>query len=195
MKPDSTGTTGPATCPSLATFSKRRAITPTIAAGPWRPSDWRRCGRSRNPVGNEFNTRILIPGEGAAISAREYAGCLNDFLADRADDAPFFFWCGCHEPYRSYTPGQGVQHDERLEAITEIPACWLQDDTFRHDLLDDAVETECFDRQVGNLPQTLEAMDKLHNTLVVCNSDNGAPFLRVKVQMFDDDFRLPLCAT
>jgi uncharacterized sulfatase len=39
--------------------------------------------------------------------------------------------------------------------------------------------------------EILERRGELENTLIVVTSDNGAPFLRVKGQMYDDDFKLP----
>ncbi|MEO1019867.1 MAG: sulfatase [Pseudomonadota bacterium] len=159
---------------------------------PWAPGDWRRCGRRRNPVGNEYNTQTLTPPEQSKISSRDYAGCFNDFLDDRPDDTPFFFWCGGHEPHRAYAPGEGIRHGKRLEDVTEVPPYWPQEDAIRSDMLDYAFEIEWFDQQVAKLLDKLKAIDELDNTLVVYTSDNGAPFPRVKGQMYDDDFRLPL---
>lgn len=161
---------------------------------PWAPGDWTRCGRTRNPVGNEYNTRSLTPPEGTAISPRDYAGCFDDFLAERSDGAPFFFWCGGHEPHRPYNPGQAARHGKKLKDVTDIPPYWPQDDIVRDDMLDYALETEWLDRQVAKLLDKLEAIGEIDRTLVIYTSDNGAPFPRVKGQMFDDDFRLPFCA-
>ena len=159
---------------------------------PWAPGDWRRCGRQRNPAGNEYNTRTLTPPDQSKISNRDYAGCFSDFLADRPVDTPFYFWCGGHEPHRAYIPGEGLRHGKRLEDVTEIPPYWPQEDVIRRDMLDYAFETEWFDRQVAKILDQLEVIGELDNTLVVYTSDNGAPFPRVKGQMYDDDFRLPL---
>jgi arylsulfatase A-like enzyme len=159
---------------------------------PWAPGDWKRCGRPRNPVGPEYNERTLQPPEATAISKRDYAACFDDFLTDRDEDQPFFFWCGGHEPHRFYVPGEGIRHGKRLEDVTEIPPYWPQEDVVRRDLLDYAFETEWFDQQVGRILTRLEALGELRHTLVVYTSDNGAPFPRVKGQMYDDDFRLPL---
>lgn len=159
---------------------------------PWAPGDWKRCGRIRNPVGNEYNARTLTPPAGSMISTRDYAACFDDFLADRPAGAPFFFWCGGHEPHRHYAPGEGLRHGKRMEDVTEVPPYWPQEDVIRRDMLDYAFETEWFDKQVAAILARLEAVGELDNTLVVYTSDNGAPFPRVKGQMYDDDFRLPL---
>ncbi|MEO0514384.1 MAG: sulfatase [Planctomycetota bacterium] len=163
-----------------------------FAGKPWAPGDWRRCGRRRNPVGNEYNTRTLTPPEQSKISNRDYAGCFTDFLEDRPDIAPFYFWCGGHEPHRAYVPGEGLRHGKRLEDVTEVPPYWPQEDAIRSDMLDYAFETEWFDGQVSKIINKLEAIGELDNTLMIYTSDNGAPFPRVKGQMYDDDFRLPL---
>jgi len=61
-------------------------------------------------------------------------------------------------------------------------------------MLDYAFEIEWFDRQLGKMLDNLEEIGQLDNTLVIVTSDNGAPFPRVKGQMYDDDFRLPFAA-
>jgi len=158
---------------------------------PWAPGDWKRSGRGRNPVGPEFNQRRLTPPEGSRISARDYAANFGDFLDARPDSAPFCFWYGGHEPHRPYVPGEGQQAGRTPGDVTELPPYWPQEDIVRSDVLDYAYEIEWFDSQLGKMLKRLEDIGELANTLVIVTSDNGAPFPRVKGQMFDDDFRLP----
>jgi arylsulfatase A-like enzyme len=47
---------------------------------------------------------------------------------------------------------------------------------------------------LGRMLDCLEAAGALDNTLVVVTSDNGCPFPRVKGQMYEQDFHLPLVA-
>ena len=62
----------------------------------------------------------------------------------------------------------------------------------RSDLLDYAYEIEWFDRHLGTMIKTLEEMGELDNTLIVVTADNGMPFPRVKGQIYEHDFHLPM---
>jgi N-sulfoglucosamine sulfohydrolase len=161
---------------------------------PWAPGDWERSGRTRNPVGPEYNDRRHSPPEGSRISARDYATNFEDFLAACPQDTPFCFWYGGHEPHRPYVPGEGQAGGKRPSDVDEVPPYWPQEDLVRSDMLDYAFETEWFDAQLGKMLDRLEAIGELENTLVIVTSDNGAPFPRVKGQMYDFDFRLPFAA-
>jgi len=158
----------------------------------WAPGDWQRCGRQRNPAGPEYSGRALTPPAGSKISTTDYAANFADFLAARPQGAPFYFWYGGHEPHRAYVPGEGAAHGKQLADVEEVPPYWPAEDVVRSDMLDYAFETEWFDAQLGRMLEMLEEAGELENTLVVVTSDNGAPFPRVKGQMYDDDFRLPL---
>ncbi len=158
----------------------------------WGPGDWKRCGRTRNPAGPCYDGQTLKPPAGSRISQKDYAANFEDFLTARPDNTPFYFWYGGHEPHRAYTPGEGRRHGKRLASVTEVPPYWPQEDVVRDDMLDYAFETEWFDKQLGKMLAKLKQIGELDNTLVVVTSDNGAPFPRVKGQMYDDDFRLPL---
>ena len=160
----------------------------------WAPGDWKRCGRGRNPAGTHYNERTLTPPADTKISNNDYAGNFADFLVERPQGVPFYFWYGGHEPHRKYEPGEGTSHGKKLEDVNEVPPYWPQEDVVRSDMLDYAYETEWFDAQLGRMLEMLEEAGGMDNTLIVVTSDNGAPFPRVKGQMYDDDFRLPLAA-
>ncbi len=161
---------------------------------PWAPGDWKRSGRTRNPAGPAYNEHTLVPPEGTRISDCDYAANFRAFLDARAEGAPFCFWFGAREPHRAYAPGEGQRYGKKLGEVDVIPPYWPQEDVVKADMLDYAFEIEWFDRQLGAVLEALEATGELANTLVVVTSDNGAPFPRVKGQMYDDDFRLPLVA-
>jgi arylsulfatase A-like enzyme len=158
---------------------------------PWAPGNWERCGRRQNPAGREYNEHTLTPPAGSLICNCDYAANFRDFLADRADGHAFCFWCGVREPHRGYRFGEGRRNGKHFDEIKEIPPYWPQDDVVREDMLDYAFEVEWFDKQLGKAIEVLAEKGELHNTIVIVTSDNGAPFPRVKGQMYDDDFRLP----
>ncbi|MEM6332000.1 MAG: sulfatase [Planctomycetota bacterium] len=157
----------------------------------WGPGDYRAGGRVRNPAGNEFNARTLTPPDASRISARDYAANFADFLDAGDTSAPFCFWYGGHEPHRPYSPGEGRRATGEPEKI-ELPEYWPDDPVVRADVMDYAFEVEWFDTQLGRILAELERRGQLDDTLVIVTSDNGMPFPRVKGQMYEHDFRLPL---
>lgn len=161
----------------------------------WGPGDWKRCGRTRNPVGPDFNQHQLTPPTETGIRPNDYTKNFEHFLQD-ADDPqqPFFFWFGAHEPHRAYVFGEGERHGKSQEQIAKVPPYWPDSPEVRTDMLDYAYQIEWLDQHLGRMLDVLEQRGELDHTLVMVTSDNGCPFPRVKGQMYDDDFRLPFVA-
>jgi uncharacterized sulfatase len=156
----------------------------------WGPGNWKAGGQTRLPVCREFNARraaSVDPG----IDARDYAANFEDFLAARKSGQPFFFWFGCTEPHRVYEQGRGRRLGKRLEDV-DVPAFWPDTETLRGDLLDYCAEVEWYDSHLGRMLASLERRGELDNTLVVVTSDNGMPFPRAKVNLYDWGIRMPL---
>ena len=156
----------------------------------WGPGDWRRDGRTANPAGPEYSRKRLAP-PGKHISNKDYAANFTDFLDACPEDTPFCFWYGGHEPHRPYEKGIGTRHGKTTAAVT-VPGYWPDEEEIRADLLDYAFEIEWFDEHLGRMLSTLEQRGQLESTMVVVTSDNGAPFPRVKGQIYEDDCHLPL---
>ena len=106
-------------------------------------------------------------------------------------DKPFCFWLGGHEPHRAYEPGSGIRAGKKL-ADVGLPTYFPDTRIIRSDLLDYAVEVEWFDQHLGRALKKLEETGELDNTLVVVTSDHGMPFPRVKGQIYEDGFHIPL---
>jgi arylsulfatase A-like enzyme len=157
----------------------------------WGPGDWKAGGFTRNPAGPEFSSNRLSPPENTNISAKDYAANFADFLAQRPHGQPFYFWYGGHEPHRPYYFGEGARAGKKIEDV-DVPPYLPNDDIVKNDLLDYAYEIEWFDRHLGLMLDQLEEIGELDNTIVVVTSDNGMPFPRVKGQMYEQDFKLPL---
>jgi len=157
---------------------------------PWAPGNWRDGGWPRNPAGKEYNDCQLQPPT-ACISKCDYTENFNAFLADRPKDQPFCFWFGCHEPHRNYENESALRAGYSLADIT-VPPFYPDDDKIRSDLLDYALEVEWFDRHLGNIIEILEKRGELDQTLIVVTSDNGAPFPRVKANLYEMGVRVPL---
>ncbi|QUI25248.1 sulfatase [Vallitalea pronyensis] len=157
----------------------------------WGPGNWERSGLIRNPAGNAYNKMTLTPPEHSLISTIDYVRNFDMFLEAREDGQPFCFWYGCKEPHRKYIEGEGVYHGKKLEDVT-VPAYFPDNDKVRSDLCDYAFEIDWFDKQLGGIINKLEEIGEMDNTVIVVTSDNGAPFPRIKGQMYEQDLNLPL---
>lgn len=158
----------------------------------WGPGDFKSPGWPRNPAGPAF-TRVTTKPPAQYIGNNDYAGNFADFLTQKPKDQPFYFWMGGTEPHRPYEDGIGLRMGKRLEDVT-LPKYYPDNRIIRSDLLDYAVEVEYFDNHVLRALDHLEKAGELDNTLVLMTSDHGMPFPRVKGQIYDAGFRLPLAA-
>lgn len=159
---------------------------------PWGPGRWDISGWLRNPVGPEYNAERLDDGERSpAISNIDYASNFQEFLDQRPEGDPFFFWFGCTEPHRPYTAGSGMKRGKR-RSDAEVPDFLPDSEMVRSDLLDYASEIEWFDTHLGRMLAMLEEIGELDHTLVVVTSDNGMPFPRAKANLYEYGIHLPL---
>lgn len=156
----------------------------------WGPGNWKDY-REHNPAGPLYDKyRTEAPGEG--MSNRDYArNFIENFLPERQEGQPFLFWLGTNEPHRGYEDGNGLRRGKKLEDV-EVPAFFPDTKTVRSDLLDYAIEVEWYDTHVGRVIDHLEKIGELENTIVVMTSDHGMPFPRVKGQIYEMGYHLPL---
>ena len=162
----------------------------------WGPGDYEAGGWDRNPAGPAYQgVKAKPPAEG--MSNKDYAGNFAAFLDERDAEAgagetkPFHFWLGTHEPHRDYEPGSGRRAGKDLSEI-DVPGFYPNGRAIRDDLADYALEVEHVDRHLGRALRLLEDRGELANTLVVVTSDHGMPFPRVKGQIYEWGFHLPL---
>ncbi len=156
----------------------------------WGPGDYKSTGFPRNPAGPSFDRHTTRP-PASGIGPIDYSRNFEAFLEERPDDRPFCFWMGFKEPHRGYELGSGVRAGKRPEDVS-VPAYLPDLDVVRGDLLDYAVEVEYADSHIGKALQILEDAGELDHTLIIVTSDHGMPFPRVKGQIFEDGFHLPL---
>lgn len=137
----------------------------------WSPGNVQAGGRTRNPAGPNF---------------KDFAS----FLEARPKDKPFCFWFGSQDPHRPYVLDSGLNNKNIRDV--KVPPCWPDVAQVRGDILDYYFEVERFDREVGELLETLQRAGELDNTIVIITSDNGAPFPRHKANLYDGGTRVPL---
>lgn len=157
----------------------------------WAPGDWKALGLTRNPCGREYSARQHTGPVPAAIDPTDYAGNFEEFLKERPGGVPFCFWLGSREPHRLYDPGIGLRSGKQLSDAA-VPPFLPDTEVVRSDLLDYYAEIEWFDRQLGRTLGVLEAQGELDRTLIVVTSDNGMPFPRAKVNLYDWGTHMPL---
>jgi N-sulfoglucosamine sulfohydrolase len=156
----------------------------------WGPGDFVSTGWKHNPAGKSYDAKKTKPPF-SGMGLNDYAANFEDFLSQRPKDTPFCFWMGFQEPHRVYEDGSGLRSGKKLEDVT-VPAYYPDVKTVRSDMLDYAVEVEYADAHITRALQKLEAMGELDNTLVIVTSDHGMPFPRVKGQIYEDGFHIPL---
>lgn len=156
----------------------------------WGPGDFKAGGFKRNPAGpgyQQFKEKPPLQGMGNTDLARNF----DAFLKAREPGQPFCFWVGSHEPHRAYEEGSGRRAGRDLASVV-LPAYYPDSDTIRSDLLDYAMEVERFDAELGKVLDRLEKTGEIDDTLILVTSDHGMPFPRVKGQIYEAGFHLPL---
>jgi arylsulfatase A-like enzyme len=156
----------------------------------WGPGDFKAGGFQRNPAGpayQKFRKKAPLGG----VSAVDYARNFEDFLSKREPGQPFCFWYGGQEPHRGYEPGSGIRAGRDPSKVT-LPAYFPDNRAVRSDYLDYALEVEWFDSHLGKFLEKLEEIGEIDNTLIVVTSDHGEPFPRVKGQIYEKGFHIPL---
>lgn len=156
----------------------------------WGPGDYKSTGWKRNPAGTEFQAKRLKPPT-KGIAPNDYAANFGDFLAQRPKGQPFCFWLGGQEPHRAYEEGSGERAGKN-PADVKLPKFYPDSPLVKRDYLDYAVEVEWFDAHLGRALKLLEDAGELDNTIVVVSSDHGEPFPRVKGQIYEKGFHIPL---
>jgi N-sulfoglucosamine sulfohydrolase len=156
----------------------------------WGPGDWKSF-RDTDPAGPLYD-KFSNETPGGQISNIDYSrNFIENFLPERQPGQPWCFWLGTKEPHRAYEDGNGLRRGKRLEDA-EVPGFFPDEDVVRSDLLDYAIEVEWYDTHVGRVIEHLRQTGELDNTIVVMTSDHGMPFPRVKGQIYEMGFHLPL---
>jgi len=128
--------------------------------------------RTRNPAGPRFKN-------------------FTEFMEKRPRGKPFCFWFGSWDAHRPYDTGSGIRSGMDPNDVA-VPACLPDNLVVRRDLCDYYYEVQRFDTRVGAMLDVLEDRGELENTLVIVAGDNGLPFPRCKVELYDTGTRVPL---
>ncbi len=143
-----------------------------------------------NPAGHPFQEKKL-KAPYAGISNSDYAGNFEDFLDQKPEGKRFCFWLGTKEPHRGYEKDSWKKAGRDLDEVT-VQKFYPDNATIRGDLADYALEVEWYDTHIGRCLELLESRGLLENTVILATSDHGMPFPRVKGQIYDEGFHIPL---
>ena len=116
---------------------------------------------------------------------------IDEFMDKRTDGKPFCFWFGSHDAHRAYKKDSGVESGMNPKNVA-VPAYLPDDEVVRKDMCDYYFEVQRFDHRLGKMLALIEERGELENTLVVISGDNGLPFPRSKVEIYDSGTHVPL---
>jgi N-sulfoglucosamine sulfohydrolase len=128
--------------------------------------------RTRNPAGPKYKD-------------------FREFFQNVSDGHPFCYWFGSFDPHRPYKKGSGLESGMKLEDV-RVPPFLPDTPEVRSDFLDYYWKIQLFDREVGEIVETLEHAGRLDNTIVVMTGDNGCSFPRAKANVYDYSTHQPL---
>lgn len=157
----------------------------------WAPGNWSYLGLDRDPLIEEYNDRQetdIVYG----IDSRNYTANFKDFLNDKPRNSPFLFWFGSTEPHREYQFGAGEKEAGLKKEDIDVPPFWPDNELIRQDILDYYYEIMWYDSHLGGMVYELEQAGELENTIIIVTSDNGMPFPRAKVNLYDWGTHMPL---
>ncbi|MEZ4777698.1 MAG: sulfatase-like hydrolase/transferase [Bacteroidia bacterium] len=148
-------------------------------------------GRTRDPAGWEYNG-AAIQGAPAGINPVDFAANLEEGLNARQQGQPFSFWIGSYEPHRPY--GNGVGRLSGMDTSRMVIPSFLPNVSAfaREEVADYLFEIQWFDKQLGEIIKVLEKAGELENTVIVVTSDNGMPFPRAKLELYEYGVHIPL---
>ncbi len=112
-----------------------------------------------------------------------------DYLKNRPQDQPFFFWFASYDGHRGWTITDEAPTYDLDEVI--VPPYLVDTKAVREDLAKYYHEVSRFDHYIGLVAEELERQGVLDNTLIVIAADNGRPFPRDKTYLYDSGIKTP----
>ena len=95
-------------------------------------------------------------------------------------------------PSSLYYINEIVYIDYYAKNQVRVPDYWTDTEVIRSDILDYYFEVQWFDSHLERMLNLLEQRGELDDTIIVVTSDNGMPFPRAKVNLYDPGVRMPL---
>jgi len=110
-------------------------------------------------------------------------------LQNRPADKPFFMWFASHDAHRDWQIDKnGVLHDPQK---LKVPPLLFDGPETRKDIAAYYHEVSRLDHFVGEVVAELKRQGSYENTYIIFMSDNGSPFPRNKVRLYDSGIKSP----
>lgn len=138
----------------------------------WGPGEFQDGGRTRNPAGPEKPD-------------------FEAFLREISPSQPFCYWFGSTDPHRPYRKGTGIEAGINPADVI-VPGFLPDTPEIRSDLCDYLFEVQRFNEDVAQALALLERTGRLENTLIIITGDNGMPFPRCKMNLYEWGVHVPL---
>lgn len=110
-------------------------------------------------------------------------------MENRPKDKPFFFWFASHDAHRDWQfnkDGAVYNPDD-----VKVPPMMFNGPETRKDIASYYHEISRLDHYVGKVVAELKRQGVFENTYVIFTSDNGSPFPRNKVRLYDSGIKTP----
>jgi len=163
----------------------------TAMFGIWHLHDWTLGGFSH--VSDDVSTRDSSP-EGMADVASHRAAAWLKSTADL--DEPFYLHVGFWEAHRPFCgqPGDpAVVEDLNLENI-DVPDYLPDNEATRRECAHLCKSVESVDSGAARILETLDAIGKREDTIVIFTADHGLPFPRAKGSLYDPGIQVAFLA-
>lgn len=153
--------------------------------------------RQQNAAGKAYNkykynkNSHSDPRTAKGIGLINYFENFRDFMQQRKNGQPFYFWYGSTEPHRAYEKGSWIRNGKTIKQV-DVPGFLPDSEEIREDMLDYAVEIEWADSHLCKMLNYLDSIGELNNTIVIATADNGMPFSRSKANCFEYGIHVPM---
>jgi N-sulfoglucosamine sulfohydrolase len=114
---------------------------------------------------------------------------VEEFLAAKPNDQPFFMWANFSDPHHVWTTGRDLRPDP---AMLKLPAHWPDLPAMREQLADYCAEVNHLDQMIGRVLDVLAKRQLMEKTMIVFCGDNGAAFPHGKGSLYDPGSNVPL---
>lgn len=130
---------------------------------------------------------LVIDDRGKASGSTQWL----QVLRERPTEQPFFFWFASRDPHRPYNAAEEDLPIQYAPHEVEIPLHFIDGPKTRQEFVLYYNEVTRFDHYIGLIISELEQQNALDNTLIIVMSDNGRPFHRGKITLYDDGIKTP----
>ena len=163
----------PATFHVFPELLEKSGYTTGYSGKGWGPGRLNETGRTHNPAGK--------------VRSKDF----QEFYRGKPSGKPFCFWFNTGDPHRPYAWQSGRKSGKRPQDVA-VPPLWPDNEVVRDDLCDYLFEVERFDSVCGKMVAFLKEKGEIDNTLILMTGDNGMPFPRAKMTLYDLGTHVPL---